>query len=148
MDPTSRSANQSRLLKQTNFEPPTKKKTKSQHEVKVVHFSNPVRVTTTAADFRALVQKLTGRDSHIDDFFAGVPPETTAGRVCDSYGSLDLLSGGVSEKAGIFDLPPVDFKVESGYGDEDSFEMYGDFTESVVIETPVMAGDLFCGWVL
>ncbi|XP_074563958.1 uncharacterized protein LOC141820531 [Curcuma longa] len=34
--------------------------------VKVVYISNPMRVTASAATFRALVQKLTGRDSDVD----------------------------------------------------------------------------------
>ncbi|CAL9114986.1 unnamed protein product [Musa textilis] len=35
--------------------------------VKVVYISNPMRVTTSPAKFRGLVQKLTGRDSNIAD---------------------------------------------------------------------------------
>ncbi|CAL9097747.1 unnamed protein product [Musa textilis] len=35
--------------------------------IKVVYISNPMRVTTSAATFRALVQKLTGRDSVVAD---------------------------------------------------------------------------------
>ncbi|XP_074589946.1 sigma factor binding protein 1, chloroplastic-like [Curcuma longa] len=33
--------------------------------IKVVYISNPMRVTTTAASFRALVQQLTGADSTV-----------------------------------------------------------------------------------
>ncbi|THU68557.1 hypothetical protein C4D60_Mb08t05150 [Musa balbisiana] len=35
--------------------------------VKVVYISNPMRFTTSVAKFRALVQKLTGRDSNVGD---------------------------------------------------------------------------------
>ncbi|KAG6508742.1 hypothetical protein ZIOFF_034123 [Zingiber officinale] len=35
--------------------------------VKVVHISNPMRVTTSAAKFRGLVQRLTGRHSNVAD---------------------------------------------------------------------------------
>ncbi|KAG6524734.1 hypothetical protein ZIOFF_014672 [Zingiber officinale] len=35
--------------------------------VKVVHIANPMRVTTSAAKFRALVQRLTGRHSIFSD---------------------------------------------------------------------------------
>ncbi|CAL9046189.1 uncharacterized protein LOC135674035 [Musa acuminata AAA Group] len=33
--------------------------------IKVVYISNPMKVTTSAAKFRGLVQKLTGRDSNV-----------------------------------------------------------------------------------
>lgn len=123
----------------------------------MVHFSNPVRFTTTAAEFRALVQELTGRNSHIADWLAGHPPATGGGDRY-SHSRHDLLDGGWSEQPGIFhDLPPPDFKVESGYEDGDSFEIYdesfgrvedfgGVLTESVLFETPVIAGEAFCGW--
>lgn len=35
--------------------------------VKVVHIANPMRVTTSAAEFRGLVQRLTGRHSNVAD---------------------------------------------------------------------------------
>ncbi|RZS25650.1 hypothetical protein BHM03_00058883 [Ensete ventricosum] len=35
--------------------------------IKVVYISNPMRVTTSPAKFRGLVQKLTGRDSNVAD---------------------------------------------------------------------------------
>ncbi|CAL9196206.1 unnamed protein product [Musa hybrid cultivar] len=40
---------------------------KKKKPIKVVYISNPMRVTTSAATFRALVQKLTGRDSLVAD---------------------------------------------------------------------------------
>ncbi|GMH20199.1 hypothetical protein Nepgr_022040 [Nepenthes gracilis] len=42
-------------------------KPKIKKPLKVVYFSNPVRITTTAAEFRALVQELTGRDAESPD---------------------------------------------------------------------------------
>ncbi|KAL0911631.1 hypothetical protein M5K25_019785 [Dendrobium thyrsiflorum] len=158
MDQTSRRPAHQNLLKQTKIEPTKKKKKMNQQKVKVVHFSNPVRVTTTAADFRALVQELTGRDSQIADLLAGHPPATVGG-VCDSYSPLDLLARGGLDQAAIFDFPPPDFKAESRYGDGDRFELYGEafesvedydgvLMESVVFETPVIAGDGLYGWAL
>lgn len=47
-----------------------KPKSKRQQPLKVVYISNPVRVNTSASQFRALVQKLTGQDSDIANFSA------------------------------------------------------------------------------
>lgn len=38
-------------------------KTKKKSQVKVVYISNPMKVNTSASEFRALVQQLTGRDA-------------------------------------------------------------------------------------
>ncbi|XP_019162490.1 PREDICTED: uncharacterized protein LOC109158988 [Ipomoea nil] len=40
-----------------------KRKQQQQQQLKVVYISNPVRVNTSAAKFRALVQELTGQDA-------------------------------------------------------------------------------------
>lgn len=42
-------------------------KTKKAKPVKVVYISNPMKVKTTASEFRALVQELTGRDAGMPD---------------------------------------------------------------------------------
>lgn len=42
-------------------------KKKKAAPVKVVHIANPVWVTTSAAEFRGLVQRLTGRHSNVAD---------------------------------------------------------------------------------
>ncbi|WOL16376.1 hypothetical protein Cni_G25163 [Canna indica] len=44
-----------------------KKTTSKSRPIKVVYISNPMRVTTSAANFRGLVQRLTGRDSTVAD---------------------------------------------------------------------------------
>ncbi|RWW24446.1 hypothetical protein GW17_00011261 [Ensete ventricosum] len=44
--------------------------------IKVVYIANPVRVTTSAATFRSLVQKLTGRDA--DDASTASAPASVA----------------------------------------------------------------------
>ncbi|GAA0175776.1 hypothetical protein LIER_41972 [Lithospermum erythrorhizon] len=41
------------------------KKSKQQNSVKVVYISTPMKVKTSASQFRTLVQELTGRDSDI-----------------------------------------------------------------------------------
>ncbi|KAE8733958.1 Sigma factor binding protein 2 [Hibiscus syriacus] len=43
------------------------KKTKSKKPIKVVYISNPMKVTTSASEFMALVQKLTGQDAELPD---------------------------------------------------------------------------------
>ncbi|XP_074585557.1 LOW QUALITY PROTEIN: sigma factor binding protein 2, chloroplastic-like [Curcuma longa] len=45
--------------------------------VKVVYISNPMRFTTSAAAFRGLVQKLTGRDSDPDAIASSLSPNST-----------------------------------------------------------------------
>ncbi|WOL06782.1 sigma factor binding protein 1, chloroplastic-like [Canna indica] len=70
---------------------------KKKKPVKVVYISNPMRVTTSATAFRALVQKLTGRDSDVDaaaavnsaeEYSASAAPATPAdscsGSACNS----------------------------------------------------------------
>ncbi|KAF3328284.1 sigma factor binding protein 1 [Carex littledalei] len=49
-----------------NLNSPKRTKTKKK-PLKVVYISNPVKLTATAAQFRAVVQELTGRDSNIAD---------------------------------------------------------------------------------
>ncbi|XP_027173895.1 sigma factor binding protein 1, chloroplastic-like [Coffea eugenioides] len=48
--------------KKTNKQPKNKKK-----PVKVVYISNPMKVKTSASEFRALVQELTGQDADMPD---------------------------------------------------------------------------------
>ncbi|CAL9025187.1 unnamed protein product [Prunus brigantina] len=47
---------------------PNKKKGKTKKQgIKVVYISNPMKVRTSASEFRALVQELTGQDSELPD---------------------------------------------------------------------------------
>ncbi|XP_059428007.1 sigma factor binding protein 1, chloroplastic-like [Corylus avellana] len=47
---------------------PTKKtKSKKNNPIKVVYISNPMKVKTSASQFRALVQELTGQDAELPD---------------------------------------------------------------------------------
>uniref|UniRef100_A0A2N9HD59 VQ domain-containing protein n=1 Tax=Fagus sylvatica TaxID=28930 RepID=A0A2N9HD59_FAGSY len=62
------------LLTSVHQRKATKKTTKSKknnnHPIKVVYISNPMKVKTSASQFRALVQELTGQDSEL-------PPDPT-----------------------------------------------------------------------
>lgn len=42
-------------------------KTKTKQPLKVVYITNPIKFTTTASEFRALVQELTGQDADVSD---------------------------------------------------------------------------------
>ncbi|KAI6696917.1 hypothetical protein NL676_017036 [Syzygium grande] len=46
---------------------PTKRSKPKSKPIKVVYISNPMRVKTSASQFRALVQELTGRDAELPD---------------------------------------------------------------------------------
>ncbi|KAG8044420.1 hypothetical protein GUJ93_ZPchr0054g2840 [Zizania palustris] len=69
---------------------------KKRRAIKVVHISNPMRVTTSAEGFRALVQELTGR--HAD-------PSKYAGG-----------GGGGGESGGGSGIPPVADQLMQGQG--------------------------------
>jgi hypothetical protein len=45
---------------------------KNKKEVKVTYISSPMKVKTSASNFRALVQELTGQDSNVADMFVEV----------------------------------------------------------------------------
>ncbi|PKA48144.1 Sigma factor binding protein 1, chloroplastic [Apostasia shenzhenica] len=96
-----------KAFKQSNNNPPMMK------PMKVVYFSNPMRVTTTASAFRSLVQELTGRHSVIADELITPPPPppplptasaagflSPAGELCfgpcccvDPFGTLEDFAG-------------------------------------------------------
>lgn len=59
-------------LLQQSMENKEKKKNrnKKKEPIKVVYISNPMMVTTSAANFRDLVQRLTGRESNVAEFMA------------------------------------------------------------------------------
>ncbi|PNY14363.1 hypothetical protein L195_g011043 [Trifolium pratense] len=48
---------------------------KNKKEVKVTYISSPMKVKTSASNFRALVQELTGQDSNVADMFVEVNAE-------------------------------------------------------------------------
>lgn len=49
-----------------------KQNKKNKKEVKVTYISSPMKVKTSASNFRALVQELTGQDSNVADMFVEV----------------------------------------------------------------------------
>ncbi|KAI9115227.1 hypothetical protein K1719_013546 [Acacia pycnantha] len=46
-----------------------KKKKKKEKNIKVTYISSPMKVKTSASNFRALVQQLTGQDSNVEEKF-------------------------------------------------------------------------------
>uniref|UniRef100_A0A1D1YV33 Protein MKS1 n=1 Tax=Anthurium amnicola TaxID=1678845 RepID=A0A1D1YV33_9ARAE len=79
-----------------------KHKTKKK-PIKVVYISNPMRVKTTAAEFKGLVQELTGQDSDIADLFKfnemERPGEVAADVTHRASGSTDCQKHGVGSSA-------------------------------------------------
>ncbi|MED6171217.1 hypothetical protein PIB30_038752 [Stylosanthes scabra] len=71
---------------------PTKRSTKqkkrnnnnNKKEIKVVYISNPMKVKTSASQFRALVQELTGQDAEFPQ-----DPSRFQGQSCDDDGDND-----------------------------------------------------------
>lgn len=76
-----------------NRNSPKRTKTKKK-PLKVVYISNPVKLTATAAQFRAVVQELTGRDSNIAD------------TMVDQYGDTSVTDTINTEDEPIRDLAP------------------------------------------
>ncbi|CAJ2671655.1 unnamed protein product [Trifolium pratense] len=66
----------------------TKSKKKKNKPIKVVYISNPMKVTTSASEFRALVQELTGQ-------YAESPPDPS--RYQEFSGDDSSADGGCSE---------------------------------------------------
>ncbi|EES01627.1 hypothetical protein BDA96_03G355500 [Sorghum bicolor] len=62
---------------------------KGKKPIKVVYISNPMRVKTSAAGFRALVQELTGRDADPSKY----SPEDLAGAADAAVAAADLDCG-------------------------------------------------------
>ncbi|KAL6981087.1 hypothetical protein U1Q18_022718 [Sarracenia purpurea var. burkii] len=64
----------------------TRKRKGRKERVKVVYISSPVKVTTSASSFRALVQELTGRDSDLTRFVEA--NNNSGASICDSQKSV------------------------------------------------------------
>ncbi|KAH0433926.1 hypothetical protein IEQ34_005060 [Dendrobium chrysotoxum] len=75
---------QNKLPIQSNLYP--KKKQNKQQPLKVIYFSNPMRVSTTVTAFRAVVQELTGQDSDIADILARQPPLNSSSSLTKELG--------------------------------------------------------------
>ncbi|KAL0923220.1 hypothetical protein M5K25_007265 [Dendrobium thyrsiflorum] len=78
---------QNKLPIHSNLYP--KKKQNKQQPLKVIYFSNPMRISTTATAFRAVVQELTGRDSDIADILAGQTPFNSSSSLTTELGGAD-----------------------------------------------------------
>lgn len=59
---------QMNVLGVNNRSPKQSKRSRASKDVKVVYISSPMKVKTSASEFRALVQELTGRDSDAERF--------------------------------------------------------------------------------
>ncbi|XP_042471304.1 sigma factor binding protein 2, chloroplastic-like isoform X2 [Zingiber officinale] len=88
-----------------------KKKNKLQQLIKVVYISNPMKVKATVAEFRSVVQGLTGRDSDLEsslskygavavDYYGtpDLPPQEE--EPCDGSACADLSGDGRAKRAG------------------------------------------------
>ena len=77
--------------------------------IKVVYISNPMRVKTSAAGFRALVQELTGRDADPSKYspedLAGASDATVAAHDLDCAGAQGLSPGGAASSETIVAIP-------------------------------------------
>ncbi|XP_010276684.1 PREDICTED: sigma factor binding protein 1, chloroplastic-like [Nelumbo nucifera] len=80
--------------------------------IKVVYISNPMKVKTSASEFRALVQELTGRDSDLTDTVARFSDTDSVQRVPDQ--PIKITNEGVAE------VPRVDAYQESPAASSDS----------------------------
>ncbi|KAK9932709.1 hypothetical protein M0R45_019934 [Rubus argutus] len=68
---------------------------KKKEPIKVVYISNPIKVTASAAEFRALVQQLTGQDAADDllpDLHPTRFPESTTGTHDDDNNNDFMLN--------------------------------------------------------
>ncbi|KAM7268408.1 hypothetical protein ACFE04_010574 [Oxalis oulophora] len=55
--------------RRTNFKSQSKRHGSKKDDCKIVYISNPMKVNTCVSDFRAIVQKLTGKDSDVSLHF-------------------------------------------------------------------------------
>lgn len=73
--------------------------------IKVVYISSPMKLTTSAEEFRAVVQELTGRDSNVADhdlaggdysYYAGVPSSSSSSYSSSSIGRVSPTGAGAA----------------------------------------------------
>ncbi|KAJ1297389.1 hypothetical protein BS78_01G372000 [Paspalum vaginatum] len=87
--------------------------------VKVVYISSPMKLTTSAEEFRAVVQELTGRDSNVADHdldgtcYAGAPSSSSSS---SSYSSLGRFSPTGAGAAGANALSPTTIMAAANAG--------------------------------
>lgn len=114
--------------KKAHKQPKSKK-----NPVKVVYISNPMKVKTSAAEFRALVQELTGQDADMPDPTRFSDTESVGGRVHQEEVSTQLKS---LEDDDVLKVPPVHTRSEMPKkADCDLYETY-DHEDDEVVFTP------------
>ncbi|KAL0543878.1 hypothetical protein IC582_018983 [Cucumis melo] len=95
MDAGAATGNNPRTLDAVYRRKPAKKTKQSNKKlkkpIKVVYISNPMKVQTSASEFMALVQELTGQDADFPD-----PSKLPPSAVCDDAASTDQLYNTVS----------------------------------------------------
>ncbi|KAI8559199.1 hypothetical protein RHMOL_Rhmol04G0154600 [Rhododendron molle] len=116
-------------------------RTKKTKPVKIVYISNPMKVKTTASEFRALVQELTGRDS-------GMPDPT---KYLEIDGSEEIIAGEDHDDA-VFEVPiaepaACEVPMKRSESHEVAFEPYDDVFVPQVFEnfTGFFPSNLLCG---
>ncbi|CAK9319610.1 unnamed protein product [Citrullus colocynthis] len=142
MDARAGTGNNHRILDAIHGRKPTKK-TKQPNKIKpikVVYISNPMKVQTSASEFMALVQELTGQNADFPD-----PSKFPPSAVCGGASSSDLLhntaSGGDDDDDGASNLmmnnnnPSLAVELPA----EDDFlgSIYNDF-EDLIFPPPVI----------
>lgn len=96
------------LLTSVHQRKPTKKAKqpkKNNNPIKVVYISNPMKVRTSASQFRALVQELTGQDSEL--------PDPT------KFSNKDEYVGGHQHQTAPDPMTNDDSKIDGGDDDDD-----------------------------
>ncbi|KAF8395708.1 hypothetical protein HHK36_019658 [Tetracentron sinense] len=113
----------------------TKKAISKKKPFKVVYISNPMKVTTSASKFRALVQELTGKDSNLADAAAKFSEFDASQTVPDQ--EMKVTDDHVLE------VPRVEPSLESpGTSNESSFEPFESFDD--IFTTQMLEN--FVGW--
>ncbi|KAF8395707.1 hypothetical protein HHK36_019657 [Tetracentron sinense] len=113
----------------------TKKAISKKKPFKVVYISNPMKVTTSASKFRALVQELTGKDSNLADAAAKFSEFDASQTVPDQ--EMKVTDDHVLE------VPWVEPSLESpGTSNESSFEPFESFDD--IFTTQMLEN--FVGW--
>ncbi|KAL5720132.1 hypothetical protein ACHQM5_012828 [Ranunculus cassubicifolius] len=93
--------------------------------VKVVYISNPMKVKTSASEFRSLVQELTGRDSCYEDALKYVD-EDQSPRTVPNPPTNDLSQNVVQE------VPRADPYDEAIRSLDSTFEQFEAFSPSLI----------------
>lgn len=86
-------------------------------EIKVVYISNPMKFQTSAANFRELVQKVTGQDSDISNFPENTTTTAFASQLSDTTTttSSSVEDDGFAESWSAFVPPSMFYEPPQGF---------------------------------